>query len=333
VQEALAASRFSTMSTEYGGVADLAIVIVSTNEAHWLKACLTSVYAHAGDADLDVVVVDNESVDGTRALVEEHFPAARVVGSVNRGFSHANNRALETCTARYALLLNPDTEVVDGTFGALVAAMDRRPDVGVAGVRQLTGDGDLYPTIRRFPNAGRALGDALGLDRWRGRPSWLGERELDLSLYDSEQQCDWTVGAFLMARREALLSSGLLDERFFLFSDEPDLCLRIKRAGWRVLHLPVMTIVHHAGKAGVKPKLVAQDALTRRIYAEKHFAPPHRQLYVGAVIARHLIRASLPGRERADARTAARAAVGTLIGREQPPYGPPPPTAIDARTA
>jgi GT2 family glycosyltransferase len=321
------------MSTEYGGAADLAIVIVSTNEAHWLQACLSSVYAHAGDTSLDVVVVDNESTDGTRAVVEELFPSARVVESVNRGFSHANNRALETCTARYALLLNPDTEVVEGTFGALVDAMDRRPDVGVAGVRQLTGDGDLYPTIRRFPNAGRALGDALGLDRWRGRPSWLGERELDLSLYDSEQECDWTVGAFLMARRDALLSSGLLDERFFLFSDEPDLCLRVKRAGWRVLHFPVMTIVHHAGKAGVKPKLVAQDALTRRIYAHKHFAPPHRQLYLGAVMARHLIRASLPGRERAAQRNAARAAVGTLIGREQPPYGPPPRTAIDARAA
>jgi GT2 family glycosyltransferase len=313
--------------------ADLAIVIVSTNEANWLDACLTSVFARAGTATLDVVVVDNESTDGTRALVEERFPAARVVDSVNRGFSHANNRALETCTARYALLLNPDTEILEGTFGELVAEMDRRPDVGVLGVRQLTGDGTLTETIRRFPNASRALGDALGLERWRGRPSWLGERELDLSLYQSEQECDWTVGAFLLARREALLSAGLLDERFFLFSDEPDLCLRIKRAGWRVLHVPAMTIVHHAGKAGVKPKLVAQDALTRRIYARKHFAAPHRQLYLAAVIARHMIRSALPGTSRAAQRTASRAAVGTLVGRERPPYGAPPPTAIDARTA
>jgi GT2 family glycosyltransferase len=313
--------------------ADLAIVIVSTNEAHWLGACLTSVYAQAGDATLDVVVVDNESTDGTRAFVEENFPAARVVDSVNRGFPHANNRALETCTARYALLLNPDTEVLDGTFGELVAEMDRRPDVGVLGVRQLKGDGTLFETIRRFPNAGRALGDALGLERWRGRPSWLGERELDLARYESEQECDWTVGAFIFMRREALLSGGLMDERFFLFSDEPDLCLRIKRAGWRVVHLPAMTIVHHVGKAGIKPRLVAQDALTRRIYAQKHFASPHRELYLGAVMTRHLIRAALPGPERAAQRAASRAAVGTLVGRTRPPYGAPPPTAIDARAA
>jgi GT2 family glycosyltransferase len=310
---------------------DLSIVIVSTNEAHWLNACLTSVYEHAGGAQLDVVVVDNESTDGTRALVEERFPAARVVDSVNRGFPHANNRALETCTARYALLLNPDTEVREGTFGALVEEMDRRPDLGVLGVRQLKGDGTLFETIRRFPNAGRALGDALGLERWRARPSWLGERELDLARYETEQECDWTVGAFLFMRREALLSAGLMDERFFLFSDEPDLCLRIKRAGWRVVHVPSMTIVHHVGKAGVRPRLVAQDALTRRIYARKHFGTPHRELYLGAVIARHAIRATLPGTERAPRRAASRAAIGTLVGRGRAPYGAPPPTAIDAR--
>jgi N-acetylglucosaminyl-diphospho-decaprenol L-rhamnosyltransferase len=309
--------------------ADLAIVIVSTNEAHWLDACLTSVCAHAGSATLDVVVVDNESEDGTRALVEERFPQARVVDSVNRGFSHANNRALETVTARHALLLNPDTEILDGTFGELVAEMDRRPDVGVIGVRQLLGDGTLYETIRRFPNATRALGDALGLERWRGRPSWLGERELDLSLYETEQECDWTVGAFLLARHEALLSAGLLDERFFLFSDEPDLCLRIKRAGWRVLHVPSMTIVHYAGKAGVKPKLVAQDVLARRIYAFKHFGTPHRQLYLAAVLARHVIRAVLPGAERRAQRIASRLAVKVLLGRAEPPFGPPPVTAVE----
>ena len=211
--------------------------------------------------------------------------------------------------------------------------MDRRPDVGVLGVRQLTGDGQLYPTIRRFPNAGRALGDALGLDRWRARPSWLGERELDMSLYESEQECDWTVGAFLFMRREALLSAGLMDERFFLFSDEPDLCLRIKRGGWRIVHLPAMTIVHHAGKAGVKPRLVAQDVLTRRIYAHKHFATPHRELYLGAVMARHAIRASLPGAGRAAQRKASRAAIETLLGRAEPPYGSPPATAVDVQSA
>ena len=206
-------------------------------------------------------MVDNESSDGTGALVAERFPQARVVRCPNRGFPHANNRALMTPMARYVLFLNPDTEIVDGDFGALVEMLDGRPTIGLLGVKQLTGDGELYPTMRRFPNAARAMAEALTSERWPLRPAWLGERDLRLERYERELECDWTVGAYMLARREALLGAGFMDERFFLFSDEPDLCLRIRRAGWRIVHSPAMTIVHHAGKAGVKPRLVAQEVL------------------------------------------------------------------------
>jgi GT2 family glycosyltransferase len=313
---------------------DLTIVIVSTNEAHWLDACLTTVYAHAGSASLDVVVVDNESRDGVGALIAERFPQARVVRCPNRGFAHANNRALMTPIARYVLFLNPDTEIVDGDFGSLVDLLDRRADIGLIGVKQLTGDGELFPTIRRFPNAARALGEAVTSERWPLRPSWLGERELHLDRYEREQECDWTVGAYMLARREALFGAGFMDERFFLFSDEPDLCLRIRRAGWRIVHTPAMTIVHHAGKAGVKPKLVAQEALARRLYAEKHFAPAHRILFLGALATRHVLRAAAagPNGDGPARRQAARAALRVLMSRGEPPFGAPPSTSIDPST-
>jgi N-acetylglucosaminyl-diphospho-decaprenol L-rhamnosyltransferase len=313
---------------------DLSIVIVSTNEAHWLRACLDSVYAHAGTASLDVVVVDNESKDGTGDLVREHFPQARVVRCPNRGFAHANNRALMTPVARYVLFLNPDTEVLEGDFGTLVDMLEARPDIGLLGVKQVTGDGQLSPTIRRFPNAIRALGEALTAERWALRPSWLGECELDLSLYESERECDWTVGAYMLARREALFGAGFMDERFFLFSDEPDLCLRIRRAGWRIIHSPAMTIVHHAGKAGAKPRLFAQEVVARRIYARKHFAAPHRALYVGALIARYALRTVVPNGspDAAQRRIASREAVRTLLSRSEPPFGQPPATSIDPST-
>jgi N-acetylglucosaminyl-diphospho-decaprenol L-rhamnosyltransferase len=313
---------------------DLSIVIVSTNEAHWLRACLSSVYAHAGSASLDVVVVDNESRDGTGALVSEHFPQARVVRCPNRGFAHANNRALMTPVARYVLFLNPDTEIVDGEFGTLVDMLDGRPDIGLVGVKQLTGDGELSPTIRRFPNAARAMGEALTAQRWPLRPSWLGECELDLDRYDAERECDWTVGAYMLARREALLGAGFMDERLFLFSDEPDLCLRIRRAGWRILHTPAMTIVHHAGKAGAKPKLYAQEVYARRVYAEKHFSTTHRALYLGALVTRYALRAVVSNGtpESSQRRLASRAALRTLLTRTTPPFGPPPPTSIDPST-
>jgi GT2 family glycosyltransferase len=311
--------------------ADLAIIVVSTNEAKWLEPCLRTVFEHAGTAELDVVVVDNGSTDGTRELVETSFPEARVVASENRGFAHANNEGAMTCSARYVLFLNPDTEIVDGTFGELVAALDARPDVGLAGVRQLTADGTLWPTIRYFPSIFRALGEALGSERWPVRGRWAGERELDLDRYAHEVDCDWTSGSFMFARREALLSAGLLDERFFIYSEEPDLCLRMKRHGWSVRHLPTMTIVHHAGKGGVRPKMIAQDVFTRRQYARKHFAAPRRALYLSAVGARHVVRFAAPAKGNGAAgnrRAASRLALRTLVGREAPPFGPPPATAI-----
>ena len=332
-QEASPRDRFLSVLPTTDSSADLAIIIVSTNEGKWLTRCLPTLFARAGDASLDVVVVDNDSSDCTRELVDTEFPQARLVSSHNRGFAHGNNRGLETTTARYVLFLNPDTEIVDGTFGSLVAELDRRPEIGLIGVRQLTADGELFPTIRRFPNAPRALGDALRSERWPVQPSWAGERILDSDAYEREQECDWTSGSFMLARREALQSAGFLDERFFIYSEEPDLCLRIKRAGWRVLHVPSMTIIHHACKGGIRPRMIAQDLYARRQYAYKHFSTPHRAAYLGAIAVRHVVRA-LPGGRDAELTTARREAavlaLRTLAGRADPPFGAPPRTAVIA---
>jgi GT2 family glycosyltransferase len=323
------ASSASVPKISSGAQHDLAVVVVSTNEVGWLRPCLSSVFEKAGPLSLDVVVVDNSSTDGTREFVETTFPHARVVTSENHGFGHANNRGALTCNARYVLFLNPDTELVDGTLANLVAAMDARPTVGLAGVRQLTDDGALYPTIRYFPTFSRALGEALSSERWPVRPSWAGERELDPSVYDREVECDWTVGAFMLVRREALLGAGLLDERFFLQAEEPDLCRRIKTAGWSVRHLPVMTIIHRAGKAGWVPRMIAQSAFARRQYARKHFSALYADAFLAAASLNWLIRVVTSLSRGDDVQfESSRRALRTLIGREGPPFEPPPPTAL-----
>jgi GT2 family glycosyltransferase len=303
---------------------DLAVIVVSANDGRWLPGCLSSVLAHAGRLELEVFVVDNASTDGTRELVRERFPDVRLIDSPNRGFAYGNNRALALTRARYALLLNPDTEILAGTLAGLVGALDARPRVGVAGVRQLGSHDELLPTIRRFPHATRALGEALGSERWPLRPAWAGERVLDTGAYEIENDCDWVVGSFLLVRRAALLSAGLLDERFFLYCEEPDLCLRVARAGWRVRHMPQLTIRHHAGKGGVRPRMAAQEVYARRQYARKHFSAPHRILYLGALAVRHALRATLaarPGARRDPLRRAAAlAALGALGPRTRPPF-------------
>jgi N-acetylglucosaminyl-diphospho-decaprenol L-rhamnosyltransferase len=303
-------------------VHDLAIIIVSYNDAHWLRPCLNTIFARLGDLSADVVVVDNASTDDTAALVCAEYPRARVVASPNLGFAHGNNRALMTCDARYVLFVNPDTEILDGTFEELIAAMDQRPTVGLVGCRQVTSEGHVDTTIRRFPNALRALGEAVSAERLPWHPRWLGERELDPAAYDRELSCDWTSGSFMFARREAVQSAGYLDERFFMYSEETDFCRRIKTAGWEIRHLPLMTILHHEGKAGIQPHIESLMAHTRLLYARKHFSPAHRVAYAGAVLLRHAVRALYggSGAQGGARRAASRQTIRTLLGRAPVPY-------------
>jgi N-acetylglucosaminyl-diphospho-decaprenol L-rhamnosyltransferase len=305
---------------------DIAIIIVSHNSALWLRSCLRSVFAHMGAVRVDVIVVDSQSRDETEDVVMGGFPNVRLVRCSNHGFAHANNRALMICDARYVLFLNPDTEILQGNLSDLVGAMDARPSVGLVGIRQVSREGRLDMTIRRFPNALRALGDAFSAERLRGRPRWLGERELDLAAYDREGECDWTSGSFMLARREAIESAGFLDERFFMYSEETDLCRRIKTAGWEVRHFPSMTILHDGAPPRVEQSIESLKAYNRIVYARKHFSPAHRILYSGAVFLRYVLRSVYAGggdlgRRR---RQASRAALSTLLGRSPVPYGRPP---------
>ena len=303
---------------------DLAIITVSTNESHWIRSLLPTVFEQMGDIHADVVVVDNDSRDGVDDIVATEFPEARTVWCANHGFGHANNRALMTCNARYVLFLNPDTEILNGTFAELVHLMDQRPGVGLVGCRQIISeDNSLCLTGRYFPNALRALGDALSVERLAGqRPNWLGEREIDPRAYDREFECDWTTGSFMLARREALEAAGCFDERFFMYSEETDLCRRVKASGWGIRHLPQMTILHHVTKDGVKPHIESLGAVTRMMYARKYFSPGHRTLYGAAVMLRYLLRLVYAGsgEQGRQKRAVSREVLATMLGRRPVPF-------------
>jgi N-acetylglucosaminyl-diphospho-decaprenol L-rhamnosyltransferase len=305
----------------------LSVIVVSANSASWLRPCLTTIFERAGEVELDVVVVASGCTDETVPLVEREFPEARTISCENRGFAYANNRALRTVNADWVLLLNPDTEILEGSFADLIERLGSRPTVGLVGVRQVTPDRRVFPTIRRFPNAIRSLFEALGSERLPFRASWLGERELDLRVYARDVACDWTSGSFMLVRWEALQSAGLLDERFFLYFEETDLCLRIKQAGWEIRHLPHLTILHHADKAGWNPRLDAQAAFAKRQYFQKHFSPLHRLAATGALALGYTLRSlfggGVPGRAESS-----RAALTTVLGLRPPPFGEPPRVAL-----
>jgi N-acetylglucosaminyl-diphospho-decaprenol L-rhamnosyltransferase len=298
---------------------DVCAIIVSHNGKRWLDAALSTLYAGAGGIDLDVVVVDNGE-DGSADHVEEHFPTARTIRCANHGFGHANNRGLETADARYILFLNPDTELLDGSLAALTAAVDRRPEVGLAGVRQVDSSGALTPSIRRFPSSANMFAEALGVEKVPMARRVLGERELDPAVYGRETPCDWTAGSFMLARREALAQSGGFDESFFLFAEETDLCWRIKEAGWQVMHMPQLTIRHYEHDQGLSARLEAQAAYARVQFARKHLRGVAE--YRGALALRYALRVGLYsalGERKHKQRAAARAALAT-VRSDQPPF-------------
>ena len=299
---------------------DVCVIIVSHNGKDWLDGALESLFANAGALDLDVVVVDNGS-DGSAAYVEERFPRARTIVCANRGFGAGNNEALRTADARYVLFLNPDTEFLGSGLEDLVAALDTRPDVGLAGVRQVGGRGGLAPSIRRFPSTLNMLAEALGVERLPLLRRFLGERVVDPDPYERETLCDWTSGSFMLARGEALAETGGFDERFFLFSEETDLCWRLNRAGWQIVHLPLVTIRHFESERSASPTMEAQSAYARLQFAEKNFSrvAPYRL----AMVLRYALRSRRPG---------PRAALRTVLEDEPPIASPPPPREAQAMT-
>ena len=187
--------------------------------------------------------------------------------------------------------------MLEGSLAELAAGLT--PETGIAGVRQLDDSGALIPTMRLFPSASRALGDSLGLERFPRRPDWLGERELRLERYDREFEGDWTIGSFLLVRREAFDAVGGFDERFFLYSEEVDLCLRVQRAGWKVVHSPAVTILHHGNSdRPADPRLQTQLAWARLQYADKNLPAVSRPVFRGALLLRYGLR-SLHGEHAA----------------------------------
>ena len=305
-------------------MADLAVIVVSYNSEDWLRGCLESVYAHAGDDRAGRRGRGQWLLRCVRGGRRAGFPPRAGLRSENRGFAHGNNRGFEVTDAPFVLFLNPDTEIRAGTLEHLLEYLRQHPAVGLLGCRQLTGEGTLILTIRRFPSPLRYLMAALGGERLPVHRPWTGERELEAGAYDRETECDWVSGSFMLARRGAVVEAGLMDERYFLYAEEPDMCAGIKSAGWQVRYVPEMTIVHYEGTQALDARRESQRAYSRRQYMFKHEGVVHRSLSVTA-LALFYVRRSIgwgSGNPEAMARrSAARAALKTIMGVAPPPFG------------
>ncbi len=306
---------------------DLSVITVTHNGCEMALRTLRSALANRGDASVEWLVVDADSSDGTADAIEHELPEIRVLRRENRGFAASNNVALSEARGRYVLLLNPDVEFQGGTLGELVVAMDARPELGIASVIQRGPGGELQPSIRRFPSPLRSLGESLFAAHWPALRT-LQELETRPRMYENERQVDWLVGAFLIARREAVEAVGPLDERFFLYSEEIDWCYRFWRAGWPVAHLPQMTVTHHCGGRS-HGDLMAQLSYSRLLFAEKHYGRMRAFGIRAALALGHALRivifapAALASPAQRQRVRAEQAGLRVILGRSGPPLAPP----------
>lgn len=277
---------------------DLSIVIVSYNVRELLAQCLGSVasrqspVARRENLTTEIFVVDNASRDGSAVMVRERFPSVRLIENVeNRGFAAANNQAFAETHGRYVLMLNPDTVVRAGALETLVKFMDDRAlqRAGVCGGKLLYADGTFQHSAFGFPTLAQILLDFFPLN-WRLANSRLNGRYPRAWYARGEPfQVYHPLGADLLVRRECAQQVGWLDDQFFIYCEEIDWCMRIKRAGWQVWCVPQAEIVHHEAQSTIQFRDAMFVELWRARFRlfEKHYSGAFRWA------ARQIVRAGI----------------------------------------
>jgi N-acetylglucosaminyl-diphospho-decaprenol L-rhamnosyltransferase len=222
------------------------VVVVTHQSRRYLPALLDSVLREAERLPLEVVVVDSRSSDGGPEFVEAHYPGVRVARmQSNWGFAAACNLGTRRARACYILFLNPDVVVLPGSLSAMVRFLQERADAGVVGCRLVNPDGSLQLSCREFYTWRSALLRRTPVGRFfPDHPELVRHLLLDFD-HDSTREVDWVLGTCLMCRRKALDDVGGLDEGFFLYFEDVDLCYRMHRRGWKVVYYPEATMVHH----------------------------------------------------------------------------------------
>lgn len=256
----------------------LSIIIVSWNTASFLENCLASILANPPAWQFEIWVVDNSSTDDSSRMVQEKYPRVHLIeNDENVGFARANNQVLRQCTGKYILLLNPDTIVASGALQALIDFLDKHPQTGAAGPKILNPDGSLQISSHPKPTLSRELWRLFHLDSLTPYALYPPTKWQA----NQPQEVDLVAGSCLLLRKEVLEQVGILDEDFFIYSEEIDLCYRVQGAGWRIYWVPEAEVVHFGGQSTQQVPIEMFLHLYRSNikYFRKHYGWPTAQTY------------------------------------------------------
>jgi len=234
---------------------DVSIIIVNCNTADLLRECLNSIYVETQSVDFEVFVVDNASSDESTQIVENEFSQVYLIKNrENIGFARANNQAMELCKGRYVLLLNSDAMVVDSAIDKMTTFMDQKPNVGIATCKVLNPDGtfqissgNLNLWVLKLLKASQGL-----LKPIFKKIAWLKKADPLAIMYRKSKRIKWMSGSFMMVRDEVISEVGKFDEKFFLYGEDNDWCIRIRKSGWKLWFFAGTKILHYGGESSSK---------------------------------------------------------------------------------
>jgi len=264
---------------------DVSVVVVNWNTRELLADCLRTAQKMAGDVSIEFVVVDNASTDGSQDMVRQQFPEARLIANTqNVGFARANNQGVAAAQGRYALLLNSDAFLLPGALPAMVALADSNPYIGLVGAHLLNADGTFQASHTAFPNLWQEFLILSGLGRLLfGRYYPSGGPQAARG----SQAVDYVEGACLLARREAYQAVNGMDEGFFMYAEEVDLCYALIRAGWQVWYHPAARVTHLGGASSRnrKPQREGDLYRSRVRFFRKHYGNAQADLLKAMIFA------------------------------------------------
>jgi len=231
----------------------LSIIIVSYNTKALTRKTLNHVYQSKGLSSFEVIVVDNNSHDGSSDMVELEFPQVKLIrNKANVGFAAGNNPGIEASVGEYVLLLNSDAFVFDNSLKNTIDYMDTHIETGIMGAQLICEDGSPQPSAREFPTPWRKMKVLSGWDsRHSTYESYFDYFREDAQRVPESRRVDWVPGTYFMIRRKALEDIGLLDERFFMYYEEVDYCLRAKEHNWKIDFNPQISIIHLGGASSL----------------------------------------------------------------------------------
>lgn len=224
---------------------DVSIIVVNWNTKDLLAKCLRCVQQTVKKVSYEILVVDNNSTDGSQDMMRQDFPDVTLIAnSQNGGFAKANNQAMHVSKGRYVLLLNSDAFVKENTIDYMVAFMDEHPEAGMAGCKLLYEDGRLQPSSTSFPTLETEFYMATRLDKIFPKSPTFGKYLMTYWNFDSVRDVDIIMGAFMLVRASAITQVGHMDESYFMYSEEADWCYRFKKAGWKIYFVPDVETIH-----------------------------------------------------------------------------------------